>query len=303
AASDDIYADWARHHFGPGAGKPIAALFARMDGRLPRPSTWVRGPGGIKPDPRPWHEVAGEYAFVDELAELRTHVSGPGNLERFDYWLDTFQYMRANARVNCTWARFNKAMEKAKAEKDPEARRRLARELALPIRKELVAEVADVHRHLLATVTTPGTLGNVTNWQQHVMPGLLTQPGEELAEILGEPLEADAVPDKEYRGKPRLFVPTIRTCLVRGEPLRLTVVLLGARPKDAAVCWRPLGSGEFAKVPLAHVARGVYRATLSGKATDDDFEYYVQVAADGGETLEFPATAPALNQTVVVAVD
>ena len=48
-------------------------------------------------------------------------VRGAGNLERFDYWLDTFRYMRANAQVNCTWHRFNEALQKVKAEKDPAA--------------------------------------------------------------------------------------------------------------------------------------------------------------------------------------
>ena len=42
-----------------------AAIFAEIDGHLPRPSDWVDGPGGIKPDGRPWAEVAKEYAFVD----------------------------------------------------------------------------------------------------------------------------------------------------------------------------------------------------------------------------------------------
>ena len=37
----------------------------------------------------------------------------------------------------------------------PAAQRRLAEQLALPLRVQLVAEMADVFRHLHATVTTP----------------------------------------------------------------------------------------------------------------------------------------------------
>jgi hypothetical protein len=306
----DFYADWASAQFGAEAAGPVAALFEKIDGYLPRPSNWVKGPGGINPDGRPWEEVEKEYAFVDELAELRRLVKGPGNLERFDYWLNTFRYMRSNARVNCTWARFNEAMKKVQAEKDAEARKRLARELALPIRKELVAQVADVHRHLLASVTTAGGMGNVTNWQQHIMPGLLAKPGDELAKILGEPLPADCVPSKDYQGEPRLFVPTVRTCLVAGEPLKLTAIVLGAKPETISVFWRPMGSGEFAEVPMEHAARGVFRATLPAEAASADLEYYVQARATattsspglrgGLSVLRFPASAPALNQTVVV---
>jgi hypothetical protein len=151
-------------------------------------------------------------------------------------------------------------------------------------------------------VTTAGGMGNVTNWQQHILPGLLTGPGEELAKILGEPLPADALPGKDYQGEPRLFVPTVRTLLLEGEPLRLTVVVLGPQPADAVVYWRPLGTGQFAKVALEHVDRGVYKVVLPAEATRADLEYYVEAGA-AGTTLRFPATAPALNQTVVVVTE
>jgi len=307
-AAADFYADWARSQFGPEAAEPIAALFDKIDGYLPRPSNWVHGPGGINPDPKPWEEVKKDYAFVDELAALRPQVKGAGNLERFDFWLNQFRYMRSNAQVNCTWARFNEAIKTVKAEKDAEAQKRLARDLALPIRKELVAQVAEVHRHLLATVTTTGLMGNVTNWQQHIMPFLLGEPGDELAKILGEPLPEDAVPSKAYQGEPRLFVPTVRTCLVEGEPLKLTAIVLGAKPGHMAVFWRPLGTGDFQKLVMEHVARGVFRVTLPAEATAADLEYYVQATiAEGGiipatgvpPLVMFPATAPRLNQTVV----
>jgi len=307
--TEDFYADWALAQFGPEVAKPAAELFVRLDGRLPRPSTWVDGPGGINPDPRPWEQVATDYAFVDEMAALRPQVQGAGNLERFDYWLNNFRYLRSVGQVNCTWAQCNAAMQKVKAEKDAAAQKKLARELALPIRKQLVAQVAELHRHLLATVSTPGELGTVANWQQHLMPKLLIAPGEELAKILGEPLPADAMPAKGYQGEPRLIVPVVRTCLVAGEPLKLTVLMLGVKNPDAALYWRPLGTGQFAKVALKHVERGVYTVTLPAEATKADFEYYVeahyQVATrlDGTHLMgrsTFPPTAPALNQTVVV---
>jgi len=296
----DFYADWALAQFGPEVAEPAAKIFNEIDGRLPRPTNWVNGPGGIAPDGRPWDEVAREFAFVDDLAALRPQVRGPGNLERFDYWLNNFRYMRSNAQVNCTWARFNAAIEKAKTAATPEAKKKAARDLALPVRKELVAQAAEMHRYLLATVTTYGELGNVTNWQQHDLPMLLYDPGQELAKLLGEDLPADAVPGKDYQGEPRLFVPTVRTSLVSGEPLRLTAMVAGAQPASVDLCWRPLGTGQFTKVPLAHVARGVWRVTLPAETATADLEYYIQAPLDGGRTLFFPPTAPQLNQTVVV---
>jgi hypothetical protein len=311
---EDFYGDWALTQFGPEAAGPIAELFARLDGgplaatrnqqkaNLPRPSTWVKGPGGIRPDERPWQQVSSEYAFVDELARLRGQIKGPGNLERFDYWLNNFRYMRAIGQVNCTWARFNTAMDKVRAENDADKRRELARQTALPLRKELVAQAADVHQYLLATVTTNGAMGNVTNWQQHIMPKLLEGPAKELAEILGDKLPPDAMPSMKYDGPPRIFLPTLRTQLMTGEDLKLKVIILAqVQPNNATLYFRPMGKGEYRKVPLNHITRGVYSVTMPATIIkDSDFEYYVRAAFPDGSELYFPASAPQINQTVVL---
>ncbi|MEW6072190.1 MAG: malectin domain-containing carbohydrate-binding protein [Planctomycetota bacterium] len=313
----DLYADWANAEFGPEVGDELALLFTRLDGvpaevrdgsqasRLPRPSTWVGGPGGLQPDPRPWSEVAPQYAFVEEMAALGPRIRGAGARARFDWWLETFRYLRAVGRTCGTWARFDAAMNEARAGADPAAKARLARELALPIRIELVADVAKVHRHLLATVSTPGGLGTVANWQQHLLPGLLEKPGEELAALLRTPLPPSALPAAAYEGPPRLFVPVARTVLESPErggatPPALTVIVLGAEPAEADLRWRPLGEGEYEAKPLERVARGVWRVELPPAALFRDLEYHVRVATADRQILVWPPTAPAQNQTTVV---
>jgi len=311
--TQDFYRDWARAEFGEEVAGPVGELFATLDGGpdmgmgqkrdsyLPRPSTWVDGPGGIQPDKRPWSEVEKEYAFIGDMAALRPKVKGAGSLERFDYWLDSFRYLKAVGRVNCTWARFNAAMEEVKKESDPGRQKELAREKALPIRRELIGQVAEAHWFLLATVTTTGAMGTVANWQQHLLPSLLTKPGDELAKILGEKLPEGANPPLSYEGPARMIVPTARTSLAAGEDLRLKVIVIGAeKPEKGELRWRLLGKGDFQAVPLRQTARGVYAAQIpTGRIGDNDIEYYVQ-AAVGASTVRFPATAPAMNQTVVV---
>ncbi len=311
---DDFYADWAVTQFGPEVIKPIARLFASLDGEpsaadkgqrtsnLPRPSTWVNGPGGINPDKRPWEQVSKEYTFVEKMAKLRPQVKGAGNLERFDYWLNNFRYLRTVGQVNCTWARFNAAMKKVKDEKQPNARKRLALELALPLRKKLVAQVADVHRYLLATVTTNGAMGNVANWQQHIMPTLLTKPGQELAKILGEDLPADAMPSNQYVGPLRIIVPTVRTSLAAGEDLKLKIIIMAQNSlKDIALYFRPIGKGKYNRIAPTHIARGVYSVKIPANKIKTDLEYYVMVNSTDGQQVSFPATAPNINQTVIVS--
>ena len=295
----DFYADWVRAEFGSEAARALAAIFTRLDGNLPRPADWVSGPGSIRPDPAPWAEARKAYGFVDELEALRPKLRGAGNLERFDYWLNNFRYLRAIGELRCVWARYNAAIERVKAQADPAARKQLARELALPLRRELVAAFGAMQTHLLNTVSNPGEMGNICNWQQQTLPAVLTGPGQELAGLLDEALPADACPSNQFAGVPRVFVPELRSAITAGEEFKLTVIVLGARPEAAGLWWRPLGSGDFARVPLVHGARGVYTVALPAAALRADFEYYVEVGS-GAAALRFPATGATLPQTVVV---
>jgi len=253
----DFYRDWALHQFGPEVAKEAAAIFERIDGHTPQATDWTNGPGGIKPNGKPVEEVLKAYAFVADLEKLRPQVRGAGNLERFDYWLSNFRYMMAVERLRCAWAKKNVAAMKQ--------------------------ALADLHRHLLATVTTPGELGTVANWQQHNLPRL------NLTNL-----------QMAYRGPVRVIVPTVRTSLEAGKPLNLRVIILAEKPPTAArVFVRPLGKGEFTQAPLTHVARGVYSARITPPG-GEDFEYYVEAVPAEGDAARWPVTAPETCQTVVV---
>lgn len=86
--------------------------------------------------------------------------------------------------------------------------------------------------------------------------------------------------------------------------MNLKVIILtpdASAAVSGALFWRPLGTGEFQKIPLTHVARAVYGVALPpAPAGTMGLEYYVEAAA-GAQTLRFPVTAPAINQTVVLS--
>ena len=304
-ACADFYKDWAESQFGAEAADEISDIFTKIDGHLPRPSTWVGGPGGMTPDTRPWTEVKEDYSFVEELAALRPQVEGKGNLSRFDYWLNQFRYMRAMGKVRCTWEQFNKTMQTVNETEDNSRKKKLARERALPLRKKLVDDVEEVYEHMLAYVSMPGEMGTVANWEQHILPSVLEQPGQRLKQVLGK-LPEEARPSKQYDGPTRIILPTIRTIVKKGEKLDLKVIILTKEEVERArVCWREMGSGaDFQVTPVRHVARDVYRARLPDRATAGrSIEYYVEAETDSGETVTYPVTAPRLNQTVVIWQD
>lgn len=298
----DFYLDWALHEFGPAAAKEAAQVFERIDGNLPRPSDWVEGPGGIRPDTRPWGKVMEEYVFVDELESLQGKIQGFGQRERFNYWLGTFKYMKAMAHLNCVWGEFSQLMEQIKKEPDDSRKRSLARAQGMPIRMRLVYALGEVYYHLLNTLSNPGELGTLANWEQHLLPDLIEKPGAELARLLGEKLPDNYQPPMTYRGPLRVIVPTVRTSLNAGENFRLKIMILSQEPiQQAEFHWKPLGGAKYNVLSAEHVSRGVYSINLpAAEAGKGDFEYFVRVIPAKGTAVVFPATAPQQNQTIVM---
>ncbi len=303
-----FYEDFARANFGDSVAREAGALFASIDGmKLPRPATWITGPGDIVADTAPWREVGLRYAFVDTLARMRPRVQGAGNLDRFDYWLDTFRYMRAMSFVGCVRGRLDLSVKVLAAEQDPGRRRQIA-EQALGTRIELARAWERLMAHVEATVSTPGELGTISNLEQHVRLHARFLSGHDAAleKALGRPLPPSIEPAMEYRGPDRIIVPTIRTSVAPREGLKLQVILASSGVvSNAKLHWRRMGTGPYASVPLTLVGRSVYQVTLPpapAKATA--VEYYIEaefVHANRPKKLVFPPTAPAINQTVVVA--
>jgi hypothetical protein len=255
---DDFYADWAAANFGQAE---IGKVFAAVDGKVPQVTDGGCPSGKLTPVGTPWSAVARGFDFVDELESLRPRVRGKGNLDRFDYWLNTFKYCRSLAQLRCA--------------------------LAQPDADEIARLYADAYRYLLATVNTPGAVAMVVNMENH--PGW----GPWVAKHASQPWP------KAYQGAPRLIVPTVRTLLTPDEALRLKIIVLDNQPaRSATVLWRPLGAGPFRAMPLQHIARAVYHVELPSPG--EDFEYRIEATTADGTDLTWPAAAPEINQTVLV---
>jgi hypothetical protein len=294
----DFYRDWATNQFGSAVAEDAARIFARLDGKLPVPVQWTDGPGGIVPDRKPWVDVAKDYGFVDELAALRGRVQGIGSAERLDYWVRTFEYQREIARYRCCWGEYDAALEAVKKLGTEDQKTKAAWETLLPARVKMIGSLQAIMGHLLATVSNTGELGTIANWEQHLMPPSVEQPGEELAKWLGGELPAEALVPTRSEGPARIIVPSVRASADEGEPLKMRVILLGpVDPAATTLHWRVLGKGRYQTIPLRPVARGVYEVELPRVKVD--LEYFLE-GRTGSGVVRFPATAPALNQTVVV---
>jgi len=88
----------------------------------------------------------------------------------------------------------------------------------------------------------------------------------------------------------------VRTQVAPGEPLRLKVIAMAvSRP---TLAWRPMGEGAFRRTELIPLGRAVFTITLP--PAEADFEYYIEAETSGGTKLTWPATAPGLNQSLIV---
>jgi hypothetical protein len=251
----DLYEDWTSVEFGPEVSKQATALFCSIDGKLPRPLTWTDGPGGITPDSRKWDDVRKEYSFVSQFRALRETVRGEGELQRFDYWLRNFEYLRLVGELRCVWAETISA-------KGSDLDRSKARMIEL---------VGSIYDRLLANVDTAGELGNIANWEQHLLPALFGK---------------DTKMPLDYRGPLRVFIPTIREVVAKGENLAINASVLSKKPiQKIELSWRPLGIGKFRVVAMRPVNRGVYRTTLE---INDDIEYRITVVDEAGNKAQFP---------------
>lgn len=286
---DDFYADWALANFGSVSGADIGHVFTALDGRLPMSVAKGCPSGALKADPKPWVEVATNYHCVTELEQLQARVQGLGNRDRFDYWLNTFRYHRALHQVRCTLGEFDALLKENKTE------------TVLAKYRELIALYGETYRLMLETVNSPGGLATVVNLENHAQfwPTVIEEPAKKLEALLGYRLSEDMKPPKNYLGKSRIIVPTVRSVMRRDESTTLKFIVLDRHPASAVtLLWRPLGTGDFHRLPAQREARTTYHVTLP--QLEGSFEYRIEVQTADGKTILWPATAPELNQTVVV---
>ncbi len=306
----DFYSDWALAQFGSEVADSMANMMTSLDGqevsinsgggkktRLPRQGDWT-GPGGVIIDTLTWDQREKDYAFVDRIESWRAKVKGAGNLERFDYWLNFFKYHRAFGKFACALGeteRLLKQVEKT-GQSDPAS----YMDQFVSQRIKLMETIKEALTFLLAYASTPGDLGTVANWEQHLLTYNVEGHEKRIEKITGRTLPPEAVPSNEMLKIQKVMVPTARTQIRSGESLPVKLILYGIDPQTAVVRYRLLGTDKYSEAVFAPVGRGVYGAEIPANALTDDFEYYISISAKGGKQYSWPATAPAMNQTVII---
>jgi Malectin domain len=296
----DVYRDFASAQFGASVAEAAGAILSQIDGvGMPRVPIWWQGPGALVPNASPWSLVKPRYAFADQFTALRPLVTGEANLDRFDAWSNQLQLMSAEAAATCARGLLDNDIQSAAAASNSQARRAMYTN-ALADRIALTRAWDEMIQLHLASVSTPGDLGEVANFELHTRKALqfLSADDARLTNGLGVPLPPEVQPSMNYSGPDRLIVPTVRTLAHFGEDYQVTaIVQSSAGPSGPpALDWRSLGaSNSWFSSPMTLVGRSTFVGAV--RSVSGDFEFRVRAGTTSGASLVWPVGDRA--QTVV----
>ena len=312
----DFYTDWVKSEFGLSDSRLIR-IFTDLDskgtesregykGDAPlNASDWIQGPGGlmVNRELAETEERIKRYDFLPDFEAFRGGISGAGNLERFDYWLNNFRFNQAVLEVTHTQIELNIIIDRIRKENNDRKKLEIATSEALPKRIQLAEEWEDMNRILLSFVSTNGELGTIANLEMHNIRknGNLTGWDDFLQSVLQAELPAQAFVSKDYKGKTRIISATQQSVLKQGEEFYLRIrVLSEVESLTGTLYYRKLGERDYSMTALKQLGSHVFEVNIPAKDIPDDFEYYVEVEA-GKEKILYPATAGDINQAVVIA--
>lgn len=244
-------------------------------------------PAAISPDVLTWSTMNSWPAFtiVSDLENMRPHVTGAGNLERFDYFLKTFQIYRLTAQYGEKRNEFNLAFEN-----EDWAGVLVARQEMAPIFDEII----QLH---LEKVTSLGDIGeimslNILDWEalvQYQSNWLIKNEG-------GLTIPANANPSSTYIGnETHIKVLHPLTMADISTPITVKCFLIG-NLSSPMLYYRQLGAGSYTALSPSNSSRKHYVFTIPGQ--NEDIEYYIESG-----TTRFPASAMNItptNHSVVV---
>lgn len=292
---DAYWAKWGRGTFGGEAGAEVGRTIQKFDGGHLRINALIRGGAGTADA-----QISGFFAPLREMEALRHQVQGAGNLDRLDYWLNLVRASQLRVRTWVLADRLAGKMKEANAIQEADRKLSFVRNEVLPLRLELARSYESLIAAFVNCAKSPGELGTISSIESGCRGRIVSAQDEAIAQMLGEALPAEAAVRTDYRGAPRIFVPAGRTQMSAGEQQQIRAfVLSGAKCTGVELCWRSLGEGRFKKRVATHRARQAYRAVLP-TPSQGTVEYYLEAALADGQKVRWPATAPAINQTVVV---
>jgi hypothetical protein len=290
-----FWSDWGCGMFGGEPGAEAGRLFQKFDGRRQGIGELINGGINTTED-----MISEFFAPLTALEALRPRIQGVGNLERYDCWLNQLRASKLRVQTWLQSQRLKAKLKEIQALPDANEKARQARNELLPLRLAIARSYEELIATLVASARTAADIGTITSIESGNRHRIVTGQDAAIVKLIGEPLPVEAAIRTAYRGEPRIFVSAPRTLAKVGEPQEIRAfVLSDASCSEVNLYWRVLGAERFEKLPATHRARQAYRVSLPAQS-QGSVEYYLEAALKDGRTLRWPATAPDVNQTVLV---
>eukprot|EP01084_Bolivina_argentea_P307952 532357_1 len=273
----DFWLDFVNIEFGldinenNASGYKLATLLDSIDSfNLPRQSL-PRGsdkglpmfgcPGIIESNKIPWANMSNNYwTWVDQYVSYDQYVNGTENTERFNYWKYMFTYFKMMAKVGCDLGDIEN-IEKF----------------------VLINDTTEMMNNLMASLTTTGTMGTITDTQQKFFPYLSKVTNISVKHLLPQ----------TYSGITRVFVLSPRSIyLINSDDVNeyydIKVIILSKKAPligDIIIYYRSLNENNWntMNVKQLGINRQVYSAKIQivqQMVINNGFEYFVEAKAD-----------------------
>jgi hypothetical protein len=293
-ALDTYWTDWGRGMFGGAAGAEAGRIMRQFDGRHLAINSLVNAAA-----PPASERISEVFAPLQAMESLRPRIKGAGNLERYDYWLNLIRASELRVRIWNLADRLSAKIAEAQAMVEADQQRRFVRDQVLPARLAVSRSYEEMVAAFVSCAKSTGEVGAIALLEYGVRGPQVTAHDAAIQKLLGEPLPAEAALSTAYRGAPRIYVSAKRTQVKVGEAQEVRACVLSAsKCTGVKLHWRALGAGKFKPVLGAHKGRQTYSVKLPAQSSGT-VEYYLEAVLEDGQKIVWPATAPALNQTVI----
>ena len=292
---DAFWGDWGRGMFGGEVGAEVGRTIRKFDGGHLGINGLIRGGAGTTDA-----QISDFFAPLRAMEALRPRITGAGNLERFDYWLNLIRATQLRVRTWVLAACLAASVQEANSIQEADRKLNFVRNEVLRLR----LEIARSYEHLIAAFVScaksPGEVGTISSIESGTRQRIVCSQDGAITQMLGRPLPAEAAVSTAYRGRPRMFVSAGPTQVAVGKPQEIRAfVLSGAKCARVNLYWRSLGTGRFKEAAATYRARQAYRVGLPARS-QGAVEYYLEAVLADGQKLCWPAAAPSINQTVIV---
>lgn len=306
--SPSFFNSWCQASFGKSAGRVLAPLFSNIDGsRLPRPATWVQGPGGLFPSKGQCNQARSSYSFLRDFAAVDTSAMTTEEKERYDFWWEAFHFMFSSAKFSCAWSEAEAViadiLKVSPSDLDAVSAMKKSCIPSLSAKRaQMVANATQMMSHFMATVKSKSDYGIAFNLASHSLLKAFASQEQRVQPYSWPKLQP--IPDSLPEGKCRLILPTRRTVSTSGQLFVLEATFLARKCQFERFELHYVSLGSTAEPGVVAFKRigEVGCAFQASLRPETSFEWYAMVVSDqcpSGE-VRFPTDAPARKQTVVL---